>query len=126
MKQIKTNIKIIVAALAAVALLLIALRNGNEKTETLVELNASIYFDGERFTVSNNDTVDYLNAEMTVNGYYKITGMNLRAGETYTLWPVEFAHVNRTRLPSKQKPLKFAIWCELNNGKNGFYSKSLK
>lgn len=126
MKQIKTNIKIIVSVLAAVALLLIALHPGNEKNETLVKLNASVTFDGERFTVSNNDTVDYLNAEMTVNGYYKITGVNLRAGETYTLWPVEFAHVNRTRLPAKQIPQQFSIWCELYDGRNGFYSKKLK
>jgi len=102
------------------------LRPGKDKTESLVKLNASVAFDGERFTVSNNDTIDYLNTEMTVNGYYKLTGMNLHAGETYTLWPVEFAHINGTRLPAKQIPQQFSIWCELYNGEKGFYSRKLK
>ena len=90
------------------------------------KLNAIVTFDGEKFRVSNNDTTDYLNVELTVNGYHKITGMNLRAGENYTLWPVEFAHVNGMRMPAKQIPQQFSIWCELSDGKNGFYSKSLK
>jgi hypothetical protein len=122
----KTKISLIASVLAIIVLLVFVLRPGKEKNETLVELNASVTFDGERFSVSNNDTIDYLKAEMTVNGYYKITGMNIRAGETYTFWPVEFAHVNRTRLPAKQTPQQFSIWCELNDGKNGFYSRKFK
>jgi hypothetical protein len=69
--------------------------------------------------------MDYVNAEMTINGYYKLPVLNLHAGETYTLWPVEFAHVNGKRLPTKQIPQQFSIWCELSNGRNGFYSKKL-
>jgi hypothetical protein len=126
MNKIKTKIALVTTGLGLIVLLLFALRPGKEKTESLVKLNASVTFDGKRFSVSNNDTTDYLNAEMTVNEYYKITGMNIRAGETYTLWPVEFAHINRTRLPAKQIPQQFSIWCELSDGKNGFYSKSLK
>jgi hypothetical protein len=126
MNKIKTKILLITSVLAAIALLVFALRPGKEKTESLVKLNASVTFDGERFSVSNNDTTDYLNAEMTVNGYYKLTGLNLHAGETYTLWPVEFAHINRMRMPVKQIPLQFSIWCELSDGRNGFYSKKLK
>jgi hypothetical protein len=126
MNKIKTKILLTTSVLAAIALLAFALRPGKEKTESLVKLNASVTFDGERFSVSNNDTADYLNAEMTVNGYYKLTGLNLHAGETYSLWPVEFAHINGTRLPAKQIPQQFSIWCELSNGRNGFYSKILK
>lgn len=126
MNKIKPKILLITSVLTAIVLLLFALRSGKEKTESLVKLNASVTFDGEKLTISNNDTLDYLNAEMTVNGYYKLTGMNLPAGETFTLWPVEFAHINGTRLPAKQIPQQFSIWCELSYGKNGFYSKSLK
>jgi len=122
----KTKIALIASVLAAIALLVFALRPGKDKTESLVKLNASVTFDGEKLTISNNDTIDYLNAEMTVNGYYKITGMNLHAGETYTLWPVEFAHVNGMRMPAKQIPQQFSIWCGLNDGKNGFYSSKFK
>jgi hypothetical protein len=126
MKKKRIKIALLLSVLAAIALLLFALRPGKDKTESLVKLNASVAFDGERFTVSNNDTIDYLNTEMTVNGYYKLTGMNLHAGETYTLWPVEFAHINGTRLPAKQIPQQFSIWCELYNGEKGFYSRKLK
>jgi len=122
----KTKISLIASVLVTIVLLIFVLRPGKEKSESLVKLNALVTFDGEKFTVSNHDTIDYLNAEMTVNGYYKLTGMNLRAGETYILWPVEFAHVNRTRLPAKQTPQQFSIWCELNDGKNGFYSRKFK
>jgi hypothetical protein len=93
-----------------------------ETVNSLVKLNASASFDGTRITVSNNDTMDYLNAELTVNGYYKIINMNLTAGETYILWPVEFTHINGRNLPAKQKPLQFAIWCRLADESNGFYS----
>jgi hypothetical protein len=126
MKNVRTKILLITSVLAAIALFVFALRPGKDKTELLVKLNASVTFDGERITVSNNDTLDYLNAEMTVNGYYKLTGLNLHAGETYTLWPVEFAHINGTRLPAKQIPQQFSIWCELKDGKIGFYSEKLK
>lgn len=122
-----TKIKItsIAFAIAVIVLFVFVLRPRKDKTESLVKLNASVAFDGKKFTVSNNDTLDYLNAEMTVNGYYKITGMNLQAGETYTLWPVEFAHINGMRFPGKQVPKQFSIWCELSDRKNGFYSKKL-
>jgi|GEM_PF-1522414 len=90
--------------------------------DTLVKLNASASFDGTRITVSNNDTMDYLNAELTVNGYYKIINMNLTAGETYIIWPVEFSHINGRKMPARQKPRQFAIWCRLADETNGFYS----
>ena len=66
MKQIKTNIKITVSALAAIVLLVFALHPEKEKSETLVKLNASVTFNGEHFSVSNNDTIDYLNTEITL------------------------------------------------------------
>ena len=113
-------------ALMLTGLLLFILIPCNDKENALIELNASVTFNGERFIVSNNDTLDYLNADMTLNKHYKITGMNLQAGESYTIWPVEFAHINGTKFSSKQVPVQFAIWCELNEGKNGFYSRKLK
>jgi len=115
-----------VPALLLAGLLLLVLIPGNDKENSLIELNASVIYDGSRFTVTNHDTLDYLNTEMTLNEYYKITGMNLQSGESYKIWPVEFAHINGTKFSSEQVPLQFAIWCELNEGKNGFYSKKLK
>lgn len=113
-------------ALLLTILLLFILIPRNDKENALIELNASVTFNGERFIVSNNDTIDFLNTEMTLNKHYKITGMNLQARESYTIWPVEFIHINGTNFASKQVPMQFAIWCELNEGQNGFYSRKLK
>lgn len=113
-------------ALLLTGLVLFMLIPRNDKENALTELNASVTYIGERFILSNKDTIDYLNTEMTLNKHYKITGMNLQAGESYTIWPVEFTHINGTNFASKQVPVQFAIWCELNEGKNGFYSRKLK
>lgn len=94
--------------------------------EALKELKATVTFDGTTITVSNNDTVDFLYSKLTVNGYYSIHDMNLRAGESYTFWPVEFLHVNGRNMPTRQKPYQFAIWCRLADGGNGFFSVKLE
>jgi hypothetical protein len=54
--------------LAAIALLVFALRPGKDKTESLIKLNAGVTFDGKKNHVSNFDAIDFLNAEMTLNG----------------------------------------------------------
>ncbi|SHJ19344.1 hypothetical protein SAMN05444280_11317 [Tangfeifania diversioriginum] len=74
MGKLKTKISLITSVLAIITLLVFAFQPGKEKPESLVKLNALVTFDGKKFMVSNNDTLDYLNAEMTVNGYYKLTG----------------------------------------------------
>lgn len=124
--KIKNIILWLVPALLLTGLMLFVLIPGNDKENSLVKLNASIIYDGSCFTVTNRDTFDYLNSEMTLNEYYKITGMNLQAGESYTIWPVEFAHINGTKFYTKQVSMQFAIWCELNDRRNGFYSQKLK
>lgn len=108
-----------------IGIILLLLLPVNENRNTLVELNASVSYDGTCFTVTNNDTLDYLNAQITINSYYTINNMNLRAGETYKLWPAEFAHVNRRRFPAGQKPRLFAINCRLIGDATGFYSVKL-
>lgn len=122
MIRIKPKAASFVLAIGIIGIVAIALQKETTKDDALIKLNASVTFDGNRIIVSNNNKIDYLNAEMTVNGYYKITDMNLRAGETYSFWPVEFAHINGRRLPIEQKPQQFAIWCRLNEGRNGFCS----
>lgn len=122
MIKIKPKAALFVLAIGAISIVAIALQMEKQKEGALVKLNASVKFDGSRIYVSNHDTIDYLNAELTVNGYYKIADMTLRAGETYTFWPVEFAHINGKRLAAKQKPQQFAIWCGLIEGRNGYCS----
>ncbi len=122
MNQKKLIIAAIILVSGIVGLFLLPGLSEKKKEDSLVKLNASASFDGTRITVSNHDTVDYLNAELTLNGYYKIVNMNLTAGETYTLWPVEFTHINGRKMPAGQKPRQFAIWCRLADESNGFYS----
>lgn len=117
----KTILPVVLTILIAGLIFLVALPK-KEMENSLVQLNASASYNGSRITVSNNDTVDYLNAQITVNEYYRIENINLSAGETYTFWPVEFAHVNGRRLPAKQKPQQFSIWCSLPDDSKGFYS----
>ncbi len=120
--RIKPKAAFFVLAIGTISIVVLALQKEKKGEGALVPLNAAVTFDGSRILVSNNDTIDYLSAEVTINGYYKISDMNLRAGETYTLWPVEFSHINGRRLPLEQKPQQFAIWCRLNEGRNGFCS----
>ncbi len=122
MVKIKPKTALAILSLAATVLMFLLFLPEKRKNSSIVKLNASVKFDGSKFVVSNNDTLDYLDAELTLNGYYKIQHLNLMMGETYTLWPVEFSHINGNRMPEKQKPLQFAIWCRLADERNGYYS----
>ena len=122
MSNNKSKILLIIIVSGVMVMLVALLMPEKDKNDSLVKLNASVTFDENRFFVCNNDTIDYLNVQLTVDRYYTITDMNLSAGETYTFWPVEFSHINGRRLPANTKPQQFAIWCRLAGGANGFYS----
>ncbi len=86
----------------------------------IVDLNASVSFTGTQFEIKNNDTFDYNNAKLELNGDYVLRGYNLKAGETYTVGMMQFADKNGNRFTALQKPQSFSIWCDLSSGKNGF------
>lgn len=92
--------------------------NGESST---VDLNATVLFTGTQFIITNNDSFDYNNAKLEVNGSYVLRGYNLKAGQTYTVGIMQFADRRGNRFTSLQKPQKFTIWCDLSNGGNGFY-----
>ena len=92
--------------------------NGESST---VDLNASVSFTGTQFVITNNDSFDYLNAKLEINGTYELTGYTLKAGETYTVGMMQFADKKGNRFTALQKPQKFSIWCDLASGENGFY-----
>lgn len=125
MVKMRKGLVVIVLAAGIAGVLMLLLLSGNKNTASLVELNASVVYDGTCIIVRNNDSVDYLDAQLTLNGYYSITGMNLQAGETYRFWPAEFAHVNRRRFPARQVPRQLAINCRLIEDRSGFFSKKL-
>lgn len=99
----------------------LAYGSDDDGESSTVDLKASVSFSGTQFVIKNNDTFDYNNAKLEVNGDYTLKGYNLKAGETYTVGIMQFADKKGNRFSSMQKPQKFSIWCDLNTGKNGFY-----
>ena len=100
-------------------------KKDNEKT--IVKLNVTVNYDyeGKMFEIKNTDTIDFLHADIVDDKYYKLRNYNLTAGETYTIWQAEFLHHNGMHYPGKRRPSHFSIWCEINDERNGFYSKKL-
>ena len=110
--------------LIVVTVLFIALKRDNE--EKLVALKANVVYSDKKFIISNNDSIDFIRATISIDKYYKLKEYNFQSNETYTIWQNEFIHENGNHYPDKRKPIQFAIWCETKDGKNGFYSKKFK
>jgi hypothetical protein len=85
------------------------------------DLNASISFTGTQIVITNNDDFTWYNADITLNGKYKLKGNTLYAGETYTVGILQFADRDGNRFSSMMKPQEVEIWCDLGDGKNGFF-----
>ena len=124
--KIKFKIGISLLILILGWLIIFAFNSREKSSGSIVELNVSVSYDENKFIIRNNDTVDFVHADLAINEYYKVRNINLKKGETYTIWQVEFLHHNGRRFPPRQKPQKFSIWCEINNGKNGFYNTNVK
>lgn len=107
--------------LTIVIFLIIAYASSEESEDSMVDLNASVSFNGTQFVIRNNDTFDYNNVTLEVNGNYKLKDINLKAGETYTVGIMQFADKNGNRFTLMQKPQKFYIFCDLLEGNNGYY-----
>jgi len=106
----------------------------NEKgTESsFIDLNASVRFTGTQFIIVNNDSYDWLNVKMEINGSILKSGFILKtnrmeAGETYTVGALQFAKKDGTRFnPGTYKPQSFDISCETPEGENAFWSGGWK
>jgi hypothetical protein len=94
-----------------------------DEKKSIIKLNAIVTYDDKKIIITNKDTVDFVRADLSIDEYYKMRNYNLKAGESYTIWQVEFLHHNGTHYPQKRKPVQFSIWCDLNNETNGYYSK---
>ena len=121
----KKTIYLIFASLILVSIIaFIVFRDDSENN--IVELKASIKYADKKFIITNNDTIDFVNADLAIDEYFKVRDINLQMGETYTIFQAEFVHHNGMHYPDKGKPAQFSIWCELNDGKNGFNSKKIR
>ena len=99
-----------------------------DKTETpsepdYVTLKANVRFDGSQFIITNNDSFDWTNVELEVNGSllkggYKLKQGRMEAGTVYTVGALQFAKSDGTRLnPFTTKPQKFEIMCDTPKGR---------
>ena len=102
----------------------VAFRDDGESN--IVELNALVKYVDKKFIITNKDTVDFVNADLAIDSYFKIRNINLQMGDTYTIFQAEFVHHNGMHYPSRGTPTHFSIWCKLYDGKNGFFSKMIK
>lgn len=116
----------LVTAVAIIVLLILATTVKKKKAEAIIPLNAVVNFYENRIEIRNRDEFNYLKTDITINSYYKLTGFNLESGEDYIFWQTEFAHRNKKRMKISEKPVKLSIWCELPDGRKGFYYKELK
>lgn len=117
----KKKFTYILSVLAIGLFVILAYGSDDDGESSTVDLNASVSFTGTQFVIKNNDSFDYNNAKLELNGDYVLKGYNLKAGETYTVGMLQFADKKGNRFTALQKPQKFSIWCDLSSGKNGFY-----
>lgn len=96
------------------------------KEEQIVHLRAEVSLKEDHIEVKNLDDFDYLNTRLTINEYYRLNGFNMASGEQYSLWQSEFAHSNKQRMPLAQKPILFTIWCDLPDGRKGYFTQRFK
>jgi hypothetical protein len=112
------------AIILLIALVFYSISNQNEE-KALIKLNVSVSYADKMFTIKNNDTIDIVHADLAINEHYKIRDINLKQGEIYSIWQVEFVHYNGRNFPINQRPVKFSVWCELNDNKKGYFNKKL-
>ena len=103
--------------------------DNEEGTESsFIDLNVSVRFTGTQFIIVNNDSYDWLNVKMEINGSLLKSGVvlktnRMKAGETYTVGALQFAKKDGTRFnPGTYKPQSFDIYCETPEGENAFWS----
>jgi len=118
--------KIIITAIILIVFVVMISFFKKDEEKLIVDLKVLVSYENKRFVITNNDTIDFIHADLSIDEHYKLRNYNLKAGESYTIWQVEFIHHNGMHFPHKRKPTQFSIWCELNDGKNGYYSKKIR
>ncbi|GET21963.1 hypothetical protein CLV93_10484 [Prolixibacter denitrificans] len=126
LSAMKTKIAYLVSFAIIGTLIFFIYRSYSNENNSMVQLHASAHLEGHHIVIANQDSFDYLNMQLTVNEYYKITGYNLKSDETCSIGQVEFFLNPRRRMPLNVKPVKLSIWCNLYNGKKGYFTADLK
>lgn len=89
---------------------------GTPTPETTATFDAQVNFTGTTFYISNKESVDCQDAEITINGSYKLDHYTLGAYQIYNVGAGQFTKSDGTRLnPFETKPLDVNIRCRGNN-----------
>lgn len=105
--------------LSALLCLLLLFSCGENNTK---DLNVSIRGNDYMVEITNNDLFDYQNAELELNGEYKIENVNIKAGETYYASLSSFVNDDYYKFNSStMERKKFTIYCDLPDGSKGFF-----
>lgn len=86
------------------------------------KINASVRFTGTQFIITNNDSFDWTDVKMEINGGVFSGGYDLKhpvvkAGQTYTVGAMQFANSDGQRFnPIQMKAKKFSICGKTPNG----------
>lgn len=118
----------VVVAIAVIGMMIGVLSPGSdtEDTSSMLDLEASVIFDGAQFIITNNNSYNWTNIKFEVNsglltsGYIFRTSL-MEAGNMYTVGAMQFAKTDGERLnPFTHKVQSISIWCDTPSG-NGFW-----
>lgn len=119
------------AVLVAAAVLYATIGGGGSET-VYRDLNASVWFDGRRFTVINNDDFMWHNVRIDVNGAliqtgYEITPGTLSPGHEYFFSADRFTDKNGKRFdPTHEDARTVRIACDIDEHEKGMYARRMK
>jgi len=106
---------------------ILGLLSGGDKKEQpqkaqVAAVDASIYFDGERLAIINNNDYEWTNVRLEVNsglpsGGYVLKHPPMQAGHIYSVEALQFCKADGTKLnPSTTRPQNFSIFCDTPAG----------
>lgn len=120
----RKHLLLITFVIVLITLIVVVAQNREEKGN-IIKVSAKAYYENKKIVIINTDTVDFVNAQLTLDESFQLNKLNLKVGESYEIWQVEFVHYNGKHYPENYRPRQFAIWCELKDGNNGYFSKRL-
>ena len=108
-----------ISAIALIMFLILAVGSG---WESVPDLKASVRFTGTQFIITNNDTYDWKNCKVEVNGEYKIKNKSFSAGQSYTVGAMQFVDSDGKKFnPITHKAQDIFFWCDNEQGKRASY-----
>lgn len=129
MNKLGGCLAVIVIFIVIILILGISKDSSRQNEERNPDLNASVRFTGTQFIIKNNDSFDWSEVKLEVNGGLFSGGYELRvgrmtSGQSYTVGALQFAKSDGERLnPFRIKPKKFTISADTYKGRGFYYGE---